>query len=177
MNLIVRLGIAGTVGALLAACGPRDEPVELAAPSETPAADTSAAPATPDVPQAVEELRREFHKDKYNSMTGELVDGRLVNNGQGGFLLFGPYVAFQAGTYLVSFVGNIEDLPVEQKVRVDVVSNKGKTAHAVTEIDEVGSIPPFEFTLTEAVPDLEVRVLAPQGARVILQAYQVERLR
>lgn len=175
MNFLARLGIVGTVGVLLVACEPREQSVQLAA--NMPAADAPAAPATPGVLPAVDELRRQFDKDEYNTMTGELVDGRLVNNGKVGFLLYGPYVAFHAGTYSVSFVGNIDELPVEQKVQVDVVSNKGKTTHAMTELDEVGSIPPFEFTLTEPARDLEVRVLAPKGAKVTLQAYQVERLR
>lgn len=179
MNVLLRLGAVGFVGIFLGACGPEEEPKESAVSPAPPVAIEAplSAPTTPEGPAAVDELHREFHKDEYNTMSGELVDGHLVNNGKGGFLLFGPYAAFQAGTYSVSFVGNIDELSAGQKVRLDVVSSKGKTSHALTELDKVGSISPFEFTLTEPVQDLEVRVLVPEGTDVSLQAYQVERLR
>lgn len=174
MNLLVRLSVAGAVGILMAACGPSEEPVQLTAPQET--ARAADAPVAPQVP-AVDKLSRDFREDKYNTMTGELVEGQLVNNGKGGFLLFGPYVPFQAGTYSVSFVGNVGELATGKKVRIDVVSNKGKMSHTMTEVDVVGSIPSFEFTLVESVPDLEVRVLAPEDTRVSLESYQVDRIR
>jgi len=177
MNLLVRLSVAGAMGILLAACGPNEESGQPAPASEALPDAAQVQPATSQAPPAVDRLRRDFHKGEYNTMVGELVDGRLVNNGKGGFLLFGPYIAFQAGTYSVSFVGDVEELPAGTTVRIDAVSHQGKVSHAVTQLDAEGGVPSLEFTLADPVPDLEVRVLAPEGARVSLESYQIDKLR
>lgn len=167
------LFLAATMTLLLTACNKEEN-------KTPPVADEStAAPAvTPvDVPtiQYADALSQTFAVDKFNSQVGELVDGKLANNGKAGYLLFGPYVAFQSGTYTVAFKGTVDALPAGEKIRLDVVSGKGKVAHGGVNVDATGELSGFDVNITENVSDLEVRAFVPQDSKVVIESYQVNK--
>lgn len=172
MNKFVGLFTTATLFVVLTACEKRHEPAPAASPGESVAAPVvTAAP----VVNPVETLALNLAADKFNSQSGELVDGRLVNNGKAGYVLYGPYVSFLAGTYTVAIKGNVEGLPAGAKLNLDAASGKGKSVHGGIVVEKTGELPTFEFTLPEAVGDLEIRVKAPQGAEVSLESYQVSK--
>lgn len=172
MNKLVGLFATTTLLALLTGC---EKPQESApaAPAEEPVA----APVVKAAPvvNPVDTLALNLATDKFNSQTGELVDGRLVSNGKAGYLLYGPYVSFLAGTYTVAVKGKVDGLPAGAKIHLDAASDNGKSIHGKIEIEKTGDLPTFEFTLPEAVGDLEIRINTPQGAQVSLESYQVSK--
>jgi hypothetical protein len=175
MNYFERLIVLVALASISTACGDRSgSEIQSAAP----VASTSAPPAVPPpapVLNPVDSLAKTMATDVVNTKVGSIVDGRMTNAGKGGFLLFGPYVSFSAGTYTVSMKGRIEDLPASQKVRIDVASSKGRAGHGHIEVTQPGDLPAFDFTLPEDVGDLEVRVLVPAGSKVTIESYRVER--
>ncbi|WDS35640.1 hypothetical protein [Pseudoxanthomonas sp.] len=162
------LGCVFTMAALVlvAGCG-KNEEVPLGRAAEGVAAESG------NVLGALDSLGKDLASDTFNSQSGALADGRLSNSGKDGYLLFGPYVAFKAGTYTVTFVGEVGELPVGAKVRLDVDSNKGRRVYGGVDATAVGALPQLEFTLSNDVSDLEVRVLTQGGATVSLSSYSV----
>ena len=112
------------------ACGERPsstEPSQAMAPATTP--DLKGVVLAP-VANPVDSLVRTMATDPISTQVGKLVEGRVTNGGKAGFLLFGPYVSFSAGTYTVTPKGRIEELPAGQKVRLDVVSARARPSMA-----------------------------------------------
>lgn len=172
MNKFVGLVAAATLLVLVTACGEKHEPAPAASAEQPIAAPVAiAAP----VVNPVDTLALNLATDKFSSQSGELVDGRLVNNGKAGYLLYGPYASLLAGSYTVAVKGKVEELPANAKVLLDVASGKGKSVHGKIEVEKTGDLPTFEFILPEAVGDLEVRINAPQGTKVSLESYQVSK--
>lgn len=163
------------VCAVLVACA--EEPTTPVAEPEAPAVVAQSSPSVAvTAVNPVDGISFNAETDTFNSQTGELLERRLVNSGKAGYLLFGPYVSFQAGTYAVTFSGEVRELAPGTKVRLDVGSGKGKTVHGSIDVDVAGELPAFEFTLPEAVEDFEVRVFAPEGSQVSLESYQVTKV-
>jgi hypothetical protein len=175
MNKFFALFTTATLLALVTACGEKTEvaPDVSAAPTDEAVAPpvVYAAP----VVSPVDTFGLNLVTDKFNSQNGELVDGRLVSNGKAGYFLYGPYVSVLAGTYTVAFKGKLEELPAGTKVHLDVASGKGKSVHGQIDMNKAGDLPAFEFTLPEAVGDLEVRINAPLGAKISVESYQVSK--
>jgi hypothetical protein len=161
----------------------------IAACTETP---SSGTPSTAEVPEAtpaapvapresepvvapLESLSKTIATDRVSSQVGEVVDGNLNANGKAGYLLFGPYVPFAAGTYTATIEGRVDEIPSGKKIRMDVVSSKGKAVHGQVEVAGSGDLPAFQVNIPEAVGDLEIRVLVPAGSKVILKSYRIER--
>lgn len=106
---------------------------------------------------------------------GDVVEDRIVGTGKSGFLMYGPYVSFQAGTYTVSIVGDVETLPEGTVIQLDVVSGKGKVEHGSVSVTRTGRLPSFDVSVPEAVGDLEVRAHVPEGSKLVIQSYEVSR--
>lgn len=161
----------------LTACKQQDDGAKLEPmPDSAPA--TTAAPAAAPVasaPAYVDSLSRNLATDKYNTQGGQLTNGKLVNDSsKNGYVLFGPYVPFKAGTYTVSFEGTVDAVAAGQ-FRLDASSGKGVVAHGGVNVTEVGGFPKFDITLAKDVSDLEIRVLVPKDAKVSITSYQVTR--
>lgn len=175
MNKLLR---SITAMALLAsvACS-ESTPTSTDASSAASAPEASAPAAKPTEPAAapVESLAKNMATDPVSSQIGQKVDGRLTSNGKAGFLLFGPYVAFAPGSYTATIVGEVGELRPGTKVRLDVVSAKGKTVHGQVEVAQAGDLPAFDFTVPEVASDLEVRVLVPGGGEVTLESYSLDK--
>lgn len=101
---------------------------------------------------------------------GKLEGRALVSDGRPGFLLYGPYVAMQAGKYRLKVYGQAERA---DSAWVDVVSDKGKTQHAKFPIAQgSGTLAQGEVELQAQVSDLEVRVYVDPNAKVKLEGYE-----
>lgn len=172
MNRFVGFFTIATLFVVLTACENKQEPAPAASPGESVAAPVIDAAS---VVNPVETLAFNVATDKFNSQSGELIEGRLVNNGKAGYVLYGPYVSFLAGTYTVAIKGSVEGLPLGAKLNLDTASGNGKSVHGKVVVEKAGELPTFEFTLPEAVGDLEIRVNAPQGAEVSIESYQVSK--
>lgn len=160
-SLLIVLGV-------IAGCK-KDQDSASAAAAKTPAA-PPAAPAAP-----VDSLSKNLAADKFFTQTGHLVEGRLVNNGKNGYLLYGPYTPVLAGTYAVEVKGKIEELPPGGKVRLGMDSGRGKATHGNIEVNAVGDLPVFEATLPDTIKDVEIRVSTFGGAKVSLESYQISK--
>lgn len=176
--------LAITLLLALTACKQQDDGVNLEPmPESSPDTATgtlpAASPASPieatPAPAYADSLSRDLASDKYNTQGGQWVDGKLVNDSsKNGYVLFGPYVRFKAGTYTVSFQGTVDAVAAGQ-FRLDAASGKGAVAHGGVNVTDVGPLPTFDITLAQDVSDLEIRALAPKGARVSITSYQVAR--
>lgn len=172
MNSIRNL-VAVALAASLAACGGKQEAAEPVLPAvEVPVVGSKPVDA-PSVIDPVDSLFRRLADNGYATQSGTLSDGLLTNDGKDGYLLFGPYVPFKAGTYTASIKGALLDLPAGGKVRLDAASHKGKEIHGGVDVSTPGELPTFEFTLSESVADLEVRVRTTGNAKVNIESYQV----
>ena len=175
MNKFLRSTAALAVLAV-AACGEAPAPSTPAAPTSEAPAPQATAPATqPTAAAPVDVLSKTIAVDRVSSQVGEVVDGRLSANGKAGYLLFGPYVPFAAGTYTATITGRVDELPSGKTIRMDVVSAKGKTVHGQVEVTTPGDLPAFDVTIPETVADLEIRVLVPAGSKVALESYRIEK--
>lgn len=158
----------------LSACDkPADTTTAIDPSVAVPATPAPVAPAP--VVNPVDTLSLNLAVDKVLGMAGvgEVVDNALVGTGKAGFLMYGPYASFQAGTYGVSIKGQVETLPEGKQIRLDVVSGKGTVNHGYIVMTQTGDIPAFEATLPEAVGDLEVRAQVAEGSKVIIQSYEI----
>lgn len=176
MKLLTKLTVVALAYTILVACGEGNDPVTLEPVDnrvEGSANEKQSIPAPLDI--GVDSLSRVFATDAYNTQSGELVGEQLVNEGREGYLLFGPYIAFQPGAYNAQFSGEVLTLPSNSKVRLDVASEKGRTVHGRVDTDSTGPLPTLQFKLDEPVEDLELRVLAPDGSMVALQSYEISR--
>lgn len=154
---------------LLVGCDDKQAP-EPAADASAPV-QTASAPAAPIV--YGDSLTRTLSQDRYWTQVGERQDAKLVSNGNAGYLLFGPYVPLQAGTYNLLIKGDVEALADGGKVRIDVASAKGKAIHGGQDVTDKGALPSFDVVLPADAADVEVRVQVPQDARVSVEAYQL----
>ena len=171
MRKSVRPALVAAMILWIAAC---DEQPKPAAPA-TAAVAPSQIPDKAMVVKPVDSLSRTVGKDTLYTQVGKVVDGSMRNEGKGGFLLYGPYVPFAAGTYTVTMEGRVDALPAGQHVRLDAVSGRGKTWHVHTEVTEKGNLPAFDLTFPEATSDLEIRVFVPAGSQVSIGSYRVSK--
>jgi len=143
--------------------------------TQTPASAASAAP--------VSELSMRASDANIQNWPGigSKEGGVLKSNATNGYLMFGPKLAFNAGTYQVTVQGNALKVAPENAVTFDVTSNAGKTVHAKSVID--ASTPTwtagtplvaFEFTLPAPVTDLEVRAFVSSGSEVEISGYDIK---
>lgn len=173
MNSIKKF-VAAALAASLAACGGKQDAAEPVPPATEVPAKPADAPAVID---PVDSLSKRLADGGYATQSGTLSDGLLANDGRDGYLLFGPYASFKAGTYTVSIKGALLDLPAGGKVRLDVASHKGQEVHGGVDVSTPGELPTFEFTLSESVADLEVRVRTTGNAKVNIESYQVSSMK
>jgi hypothetical protein len=167
MYKFARTALAAALLMLVAACEEQPKTPTTAAPAQTPEKAPSISP--------VDSLTKTVATDKLYTQIGTVVDGAMRNDGKAGFLIYGPYVPFAAGTYTVAIKGRIDELPAGQHVRLDVVSSRGNGKYVQTDVNEKGAFPAFDLTLPEAVTDLEVRVFVPAGSKVVVESYRVDK--
>jgi hypothetical protein len=180
MNQTYRIALIMTLAAILSACNQTAEPVQPAAPatSEAPASTTPAvAQAAPAPSSVVDSLARNLTVDKVNTIpgVGAVENGALVGSGKPGFLMYGPYVPFAAGSYTVTIKGRIETLPAGTEARFDAVSARGNTGHGKFVRKATGDIGSFDIVVDKPVADLEIRAWVPNGSKVVIESYEVVR--
>lgn len=155
----------------------------LAACDQTPSNSSSApearAPTAAPTAPTVDHLSKNLINDKVPSVAAvaRQENGAMVSTGKGGFMMFGPYAAFAAGTYTVKVKGFVTSLPSQGSVRLDIVSQKGKSRHGDIIVSQPGDLPSFQFTLAGPVADLEVRAQVPASAQVTIESYEVSKTR
>jgi hypothetical protein len=178
MNNFLR-STAALAALAVAACGDAPAPsTSVTSASQAPVTEAgipTAAPSPSLVGAPLDSLTRTIAVDRVSSQVGEVVDGRLSANGKAGYLLFGPYVPFAAGTYTATIAGRVDELPAGKKIHLDVVSAKGKAVHGRADVSVPGELPPFDVTVPDTVADLEIRVLVPAGSTIALESYRIEK--
>lgn len=108
------------------------------------------------------------------SQTGEIVGNRLRTNHKPGFLFFGPYAEFLPGRYRLSLRG---DFPEAKGARLDVASTKQATKYLDLDLDaflaEGGNPEEIEFTVSDPVDDMEVRLLVGPDTDIAVKSYEI----
>lgn len=176
MNKLLR-SIAVMAVLATAACS-EPTPTNTSSAAPAPAAGSPAPavePAMEPIATPLESLEKNLATDRVSTQVGQASGGLLSSNGKAGYLLFGPYVPFAAGTYTAAIKGRVDEVPSGKKIRLDVVSAKGKTVHGQIEVAQAGELPTFDFTVPQAVSDLEIRVLVPGGSKVTLESYRMDK--
>ncbi len=168
----IRMRVIGAIGvaAVLSACGPligRDA-------EKTPAA---AAPAVPEQvplipevaavaiePCAVPSCHALSDMSLYEfSNAGRKEGAAMVTDGQEGFLLYGPYMAFEPGAYRLVLNGTVEE---SAGAKLDIVGGTGSVTFAdITLPQQSGNLIDTIVTIPEAVGDLEVRVFVTGASK------------
>lgn len=103
-------------------------------------------------------------------------DGReLVATGAPGFVMHGPYVGMPAGNYSVDVFGETSTPFV-----LDVVSSQGTNSIerrelASSSIPGGGTLAHLEFSISEPVQDLEVRLQVPAQSDIKISGYEIVR--
>lgn len=105
-------------------------------------------------------------------LVGEWRQGALVNAGQEGVLLYGPYRFVPAGRYRLRLAGDAGDT---EGAWVDVVSDAGRQAYGRVGLsaERSGLIAEMIVELPQAVPDLEIRVWAGARNQVAIRGYSL----
>lgn len=108
MKSAVRVVLCVALTSGIGACSQPSEPMGEAgqAAAQQPAAPASTAPA-------VDMVSKQIVADQLPSIpgVGEIRGDSLVSTGKEGFLIFGPYVAVEAGTYTLAIKGNVSEVP------------------------------------------------------------------
>jgi hypothetical protein len=95
---------------------------------------------------------------------GQKEGGSVASNGQEGYLVFGPYMAFEPGTYRLVLNGSVEDAA---GAKVDVTAATGQKVFTDVALPrQTGNLVDTLVTIPEAVSDLEVRVFVTAASKV-----------
>jgi len=111
---------------------------------------------------------------------GTKVDGIIVSNGHPGVLLFGPYLAIEAGTYRVRVYGEAAGSPGKPFGMLEAVAEGGRKQLASSEVADRsgrGSLDGFlgrvDFVASQSLADLEIRVIIPGSTRMAIESIDV----
>lgn len=164
------------VAALAACSDPTTESTPAAAVEAVPA---SVPPQTQQPEITANGLVRNVAVDgvPYQAEVASLQGDTLVSTGNPGFLMYGPYAPLAAGKYRLTVQGEVGAMTEGAQLLIDVASQAGATSHGETVVSTPmagqDSIADIEFTLQNAVPDLEVRAQVTEGAQVKIRSYQI----
>lgn len=165
----------------LSACGNDPAP---AAPAPVASADaTVPAPAAPPAVAARPSVQLSFSTDSaaIGSEIGQRnIGAGISTTGKPGWLVFGPYIAMDAGNYEAILVGFVEP-DHAGSVHVDIASEKGERVIAALELDTAallagqspGEMVVLAFTLESSVKDLEVRLRVDEKSRLAVSEIQI----
>jgi hypothetical protein len=107
------------------------------------------------------------------TQVGIIENSAKITQSRSGFLVYGPYVPFKSGRYLLSVFG------ISSQIRgayVEVVSDKGAKIHAkfgLAEGRDIYLIRNVEVVLLENINDLEVRVWVGEEDQIKLYGYSL----
>lgn len=169
------LALIFTTAFVLTGCQDKSASIEA---DPTAVASAPSEVAAPTIPST--SLTREIGKDELPSEpnVGTLTGGKIISTGKAGYLIYGPYVALDAGTYQVTLDGTLDSLPDGSHITVDVVSNRGNNTLGSAEISSAPingeSLATFLATVPPGVTDMEIRVQVPENGHVSISGYQVQ---
>ncbi|TCM18700.1 glycosyltransferase involved in cell wall biosynthesis [Novosphingobium sp. PhB165] len=118
---------------------------------------------------------------RLGSLVGRRDDGRLIANGKGGTLVFGPWLEFAAGEFQVTFSLKVPK-PAKGTGHFKIYAQNGQMELAHESIDDLCKVLSEEkqvtlvIALPKAVPDVEMIVMVDEGMIVELLSIQIERL-
>ncbi|MGY4517256.1 hypothetical protein [Lysobacter sp. HA18] len=168
--LLTSLAIAG--------CG--ETPNGSAPEASVDAPKPDAAASTP-ANSPVESLSRNVVADNipFQPTVAKIDGNAIASTGSPGYMMYGPYVAFAPGTYRATVKGSIPSLKNGAEVHFDAVASKAASilgSQVVkSTVPSSGTIAEFDFTVAEAVSDLELRAEVTEGASVRIESYTIAR--
>ncbi|MDV6331036.1 glycosyltransferase family 1 protein [Asticcacaulis sp. 201] len=112
------------------------------------------------------------HDRRFGSLNGIPTAGGVKSSGDAGYLLFGPYVPLEVGSYIVEVNGHLEKLECGSSY-VDVAYDRGAQVLARVPFgtQKDGVLASFVVAPSQSIQDLEVRVWT--GAGDIVEVTQV----
>lgn len=104
---------------------------------------------------------------------GEVNGSHLVSTGQAGYMIYGPYKPLAAGRYTLVLRGSSST-----PFTLDIAANKGEKVYVRTRLPHGQDAPnqvllSTDFAVNEAVSDLEVRVVVPDGSDIRIAGYDI----
>lgn len=168
--------VMGSALLLMAGCD-GERGAQPAAPAMSAEVAPSAMPVSPGA-QSVGEVVLEFSaqdEDVRTSEVGEKVGGIVRAKGEGGALVFGPYVSLKAGRYTLQVEGSSAG-----PFRIDVAQRGGTVQVAAKEFASAtgrapgkGSLASLDFETTSDADGVEFRVVVPDNADTTVASYKV----
>ncbi|SDW03686.1 glycosyltransferase family 4 protein [Nitrosomonas communis] len=113
--------------------------------------------------------------DRLGTQVGVRRGRNMITTGIAGFLIFGPYVALDAGNYQVSIFGNMRNSV--NNTRVDVSANQGHQILAeelITDSESENCLITLPFTLHTPSNDLEIRMWVEEGTDLSVSLVKIE---
>jgi hypothetical protein len=123
-----------------------------------------------DTAQTVKELALELLHDSsqqqwefmpgydLSTQCGIQLGGKVSTQDTAGFLVYGPHLPFNAGTYGLVIRAE-QDINYIQNCKISVVSDFGKNIHFESQLIIVNGVAQHDFKLELDVQDLEIRIL------------------
>jgi glycosyltransferase involved in cell wall biosynthesis len=121
-------------------------------------------------------LRFTASDERFGTQIGVRTGNDIYSSGKEGFLIFGPYITLDAGSYRVNLRGVLVD-GENNKARFDVATDRGETIinQASINTSKVGPlISHLTFKLLRQQSDIEVRVFVEKGCILKLARVEIE---
>lgn len=122
-------------------------------------------------------IKRYWGNDpRLHTQVGERSGQAMRATGQAGFLVFGPYASFDAGTYQIQLKGKAHNATTG--AWMDVSCDKGLKRMSYRDLPEADRccewIVTTDLVLNHKVKDLEIRVWVPASAQLTLESIAIE---
>jgi len=104
-----------------------------------------------------------------------LEDGKLITNGEKGYLFYGPYLPLKKGSYNIRIEGEFSDT---SGAVMDIASGAGTMRHADYRLEDHEGAEPgniiLPLELKTDVKDIEIRLFVDKTTDLKFSSYTVE---
>lgn len=116
--------------------------------------------------------------DRLVTQAGERGEAEIKATGKAGFLVFGPYIPLEPGTYRLTVKGRLEGT-ANPIATADVVSERGERVWATRPVyysSDTETITTIAFVIDRAVADAEFRILLPEQTVGTFKGFELKKI-
>lgn len=113
--------------------------------------------------------------DRLHSQIGKIIDNKIVSNGEEGFLLYGPYIPWEKGTYRLNIYGEMISSNFSNSY-IDVTISEGNqiiSRYGLQTESSKSIIGVIDFELIEDTQDIEFRIWLAKGSYISVSHYEI----